>query len=69
MADLSAEGRRKHAKKGQALPDGSFPITNASDLRKAIKLAGHAKNPAKARAFIKRRAAALGLSDRIPDSW
>lgn len=69
MADLSAKGRRKHAAKGQALPDGSFPISNKSDLRKAIKLAGHAKNPAKARAFIKRRAKALGASEMIPDSW
>lgn len=69
MADLSAAGRRRHAKRGEALPDGSFPIANREDLRKAIKLAGHAKNPAKARAFIKRRARSLGLSHMIPDSW
>ncbi len=69
MADTSAAGRRRHASKGQALPDGSFPITNRSDLRKAIRLAGHAKNPAKARAFIKRRASALGLSSMIPETW
>lgn len=69
MADLSAAGRRRHAQRGQALPDGSFPITNRQDLLDAIKLAGHAKDPAKARRFIIRRARQLGLSDLIPDSW
>lgn len=67
MADTSASGRRGHAKKGQALPDGSFPITNCSDVRKAVRLAGHAKNPSRARAFIKRRANSLGCP--LPDSW
>lgn len=67
--DFSAGERREAAGKDQAMSDGSFPIKNASDLKNAIGLAGNAKDPAKAKAHIKRRAAALGLSDKIPDSW
>lgn len=67
--DFSAGERREAASEGQAMGDGSFPIKNAKDLANAIHLAGNAKDPAKAKAHIKRRAAALGLSDKIPDSW
>lgn len=66
---FKAEKRRKMAKAGTAMPDGSFPIANAEDLANAIRLAGKAKDPAAARRHIIRRARALGLSDRIPDSW
>ena len=66
---FNTDQRKKAAGQGQALPDGSFPIKNAEDLANAIKLAGKAKDPAKARAHIIKRAKALGLSDRIPDSW
>lgn len=64
-----AAGRRRLAKKGHALPDGSFPIPDVAHLRKAIKLAGNGKNPAAARAFCIRRARALGRMDLIPESW
>jgi hypothetical protein len=67
--DFSASQRRSAASSGDAMPDGSFPIKNGEDLGNAIHLAGHGKNPAKARAHIRRRAAALGMSNRIPDSW
>lgn len=67
--DFSAGERREAASHHQAMDDGSFPIKNASDLANAIRLAGNAKDPAKAKAHIKRRAAALGLSDKIPDTW
>jgi hypothetical protein len=67
--DFNTEQRKKMAGKGQALPDGSFPIKNAGDLRNAIKLAGKAKDPGKARAHIKARAKALGLEALIPDTW
>lgn len=61
--------QRKQMAGNQAMPDGSFPIKNAEDLKNAIKLAGNAKNPGAARAHIIRRAKALGLSNLIPDSW
>lgn len=67
--DFSQAQRDRAADDGQAMSDGSFPIKNAKDLANAIRLAGNAKDPAAARAHIKRRAAALGLSDRIPDTW
>lgn len=67
--NFSAEQRRKDAKSGDAMKDGSFPIHDKEDLHNAIRLAGNAKDPAAARAHIKRRAAALGLSSEIPDTW
>lgn len=69
MAEFSAEDRRLLAKQGKALPDGSFPIRNKADLKDAIGLAGHAKNPAAARRHITRRAVALGARDMIPKTW
>ena len=61
--------RKQMAKRHTAMPDGSFPIANAEDLRNAIQAIGRAKDPAKARAHIRRRAKALGLTSLIPDSW
>lgn len=77
MAGPDTETRRKLAKQGKAMPDGGtgsggrYPIRNEADLRKAIRAIGRTpaeKRPA-VKAFIKRRAAALGLSNLIPDSW
>lgn len=68
-ADFTEEQRDKLAKKKEALPDGSFPIRNKSDLKNTIRLAGNAKNPERARRWIKRRAKTLGAEDMIPDTW
>jgi hypothetical protein len=67
--DFPPEVRKKMGKKGTAMPDGSFPIANAKDLRNAIRAVGRAKDPAAAKAHIKSRAKALGLGDLIPDGW
>lgn len=67
--DFSAAQRDAAASSGAAMSDGSFPIKNGGDLRNAIRLAGNASDPEAARKHIKRRATALGLADRIPDSW
>ena len=67
--DYSQAEREALAKKGHAMPDGSFPIVDREDLENAIHLAGHAKDPGAAKAFIKKRAEALGLSNLIPDTW
>lgn len=67
--DFSQDERDSAASSGAAMPDGSFPIHNGSDLSNAIHLAGQASNPAAAKSHIKRRASALGLSDQIPDTW
>jgi hypothetical protein len=67
--EVPTDERKKMADAGTALPDGSFPIANESDLRNAIQAIGRAKDPAKAKAHIRKRAAALGKSDLIPDTW
>lgn len=67
--DYSADDRKKLAKSGHAMPDGSFPIEDEDDLHNAVKLAGNASNPAAAKAHIKKRAKAMGKTDAIPDTW
>lgn len=69
LKDFTAERRRKLAKKGQAMPDGSFPIEDEEDLKNAIQAIGRAKNPSAAKAHIKKRARALGKTSLLPDSW
>ena len=66
---FTAEERRHDAKSGAAMKDGSFPIENKEDLHNAMRLAGHAKDPAAARAHIKARAAALGLTSELSDAY
>lgn len=67
--EFPPEMREKMGKKGSAMPDGSFPIANAQDLKNAIRAVGRAKDPAAAKAHIKSRAKALGLTDLVPDGW
>lgn len=70
MGDYGQPKRTDMAKKGQAMPGGRFPIKDEADLAKAIRLAGQAKGDQGAvKAYIKRRAAALGLSNKIPNGW
>ena len=66
---FSAEQREEMAGEGTAMPDGSFPIANEADLRNAIQAHGRAKDIEKAKAHIKKRARALGLTDLIPSEW
>lgn len=68
-ADLSTSGRKAMAKSGTAMPDGSFPIPNVAYLKRAIQAFGRAKNKPAVKAWIKRRAAALGATKLIPESW
>lgn len=66
----SAANRKQLAKEGKALPDGSYPIEDESDLKPAISLAqsGHGDAGA-AKALIKRRAKALDKANLIPEDW
>jgi hypothetical protein len=66
---FSPERRKKLADKGQALPDGSFPIVTVNDLKNAIKSYGLSKNKAAAKKHIIKRAAALKKSNLIPQEW
>ena len=67
--DVSTAERDRLASRGQAMEGGGFPIANVADLKNAIRAIGRAKDRAATIAHIKRRAAALGRSDLIPDAW
>src|SRR6266568_2564139 len=67
--DVSTAERDRLAGRGQAMPGGGYPIKNVQDLKNAIQAIGRAKDRAATIAHIKRRAAALGRSDLIPDAW
>lgn len=69
MAEFSTKQREKLAEEKEAMPDGSYPIRNRSDLKNAIQAFGRAKNPEKTKAWIKRRARELDAEDLIPESW
>lgn len=66
---FSPDERKKLAKEGKAMPDGSFPIRNEKDLRDAIKLASMAKNVSAAKSFIVKRSKQMDLEKLIPESW
>jgi len=65
----SEESRMDLAKRGMALPDGSYPIRDEADLRNAIQAYGRAKDKQMAKAHIMKRAMDLGLEDLIPMNW
>jgi len=69
--DIGTDKRKEMAKKGQAMPDGSYPISTVGDLKNAIRAYGRAKegDKAKVRRHIKKRARGLGKTDLIPESW
>lgn len=69
MPDFNTMQRRRLAARKQAMPDGSFPIRNVSDLKNAIQAYGRAKNKEATKAWIKRRAKALGREDLLPNNW
>jgi ATP-dependent protease ClpP protease subunit len=62
--------RDRMAKSGEAMPDGSYPIADEEDLDNAIHAVGRGGDGHDAiRRHIIKRAAALGLSSKIPDNW
>jgi len=67
--DYSADQRKDMAAKGLALPDGSFPIADITDLKNAIKAFGRAKDKDAAKRHIIKRARQLGATDLLPDGW
>lgn len=67
--DFTTKQRKTAASVGVALPDGSFPIKNRQDLKNAITALGRAKDPAKAKRHIIKRARALGLASTLPEDW
>lgn len=71
LSVVTRKERMKLAESKKALPDGSFPIRNASDLRNAIQAYGRSK-PGKrgvVRRHIAKMARQLDKADLIPSSW
>ena len=68
---ISREVRQKLAKKGLALPDGSYPITNVDSLKDSIQAYGRGKPSKRAaiRRHIMKRARVLDRADLIPEKW
>lgn len=67
--DFSADQRSEMADEGLAMPDGSYPIANRTDLANAIQAIGRAGDPEAVKRHIRKRAAALNALDMIPESW
>lgn len=66
LRDMLAKGHAIHNDNGEP----SYPIADEEDLRKAIRAVGRGgKDHDKVRAYIIRRAKALGKSDMLPDNW
>lgn len=63
------EKRKEAADKGWALPDGSYPIEDVEDLKKAIQSYGRAKNERATKRHIMKRAHALGKTSLLPKGW
>ena len=71
FAYISRDDREKLAKKGQALPDGSYPIRDVEDLKNAIQAYGRSKKSDRpeVRKHIMKRAHQLNYRHLIPDNW
>jgi hypothetical protein len=68
-SDYSSSSRRRMAESGEAMPDGSFPIAKADDLRNALQSVRQQSVSESARRHITSRARALGLTDMLPEDW
>lgn len=78
VAEPTTAQRKMFAKMGIAMPDGSYYIRNGAELDDAIKAVGRATPNAgesdvarrnSVRKHIRSRAAALHLSNKIPNTW
>lgn len=67
--DLSAAARHLAAAEGDALPDGSYPVRDLTELHKAIHAVGRSKHPIEVRRYLIRRARELGAENLIPRQW
>jgi hypothetical protein len=69
--EFSDEERKDLAKQHLAREDGSYPIRNVADLKNAIQAFGRASpgDRAAVKAWIKKRAKALGAEDDLPEDW
>ena len=69
-ASFTHEERKDLAKKGEAMPNGKYPIRNRQDLKDAIRLSGSSSMPKEdVKKWIKKRAKELNLEDELPEDW
>lgn len=67
---FSHSERKDLAEKGEAMPDGKYPIRNKQDLKDAIRLSGSSSTPkSEVKKWIKKRAKELGLESELPEDW
>lgn len=69
MSMFTDKQRGDLAKKGQAMPDGGYPIRNRSDLLNAIQSYGRGKNKPEIKRWIKKRAKELNAEKYLPENW
>lgn len=71
LAKISQEERAELAKKGQAMPDGAYPIRNVDDLKNAIYAYGRAKASDRraVRKHIMKQARRLKQWAMVPQQW
>jgi hypothetical protein len=67
--NLRTGARQKAAKAGEAMPDGSYPIRNVTELHKAIQAVGRAKDSTAVKKHIIKRAKALKAAGVLPGKW
>jgi len=66
---FTAEQRQALARKGWALPDGSYPIETVGDLKNAIQAFGRTKARAALKRLICKRARSLNALNLVPEGW
>lgn len=69
LSRITPATRTRAADQGEAMKDGSFPIRDGADLRRAIQAFGRAKDKGAAKRHIIRRARALDKVELLPDTW
>ena len=71
LRDVSTDERKKLAKEGKALSDGSFPIANCKDASNAIHRIGTGSNHAKSTivAHIRKRVKELGCTGSVFENF
>lgn len=67
---FSSLERKELANKGEAMPNGKYPIRNKQDLKDAIRLSGSSnESKTEVKEWIKKRAKELGLESELPEDW
>lgn len=69
LSRVSPKTRARAADNGEAMKDGSFPIRDGADLKRAVNAFGRAKDKGAAKRHIIRRAKALDKIEVLPESW